>query len=398
MSLPPVAPRIAALPPYPFAEVDRLVAELKEKGIPITDFGVGDPVDPTPEFIRQAAKDGLDSHAKAGYPSYIGRPDFRAAAADFYESRFGVSLDPNTQICSTVGSKEAVFHFPLAYISGEQDIVISPTPGYPPYTSGTNFAGGTNFYLPLTPQNGFLPEFSKVPAEVAARAKIMWVNSPSNPCGSVADGPWLRECAAWCRQHNIILASDECYTEIFFDEGAPPPSALQAGTDGIISFFSLSKGSCMTGYRVGFVAGDAGVVEAFKKVKTNIDSGTPNAIQSAAMAALKSPSHMADMRKKYAERRDVLLPALEKVGCTLAGAEATFYVWAASPAGMTGVEFAKKLLSPEVAVAVTPGAWISEQDSLDGQNPGEDFVRFALVPTAQDTAAAAARIVSAFSA
>ncbi len=381
--------RIADLGGYAFAEVDNEVAKLKKAGITPIDFGVGDPIDPTPEFIRNALKAGADKHKSSGYPSYTGSPDFLQKIADWHEQRFGIKLDAATEITSTIGSKEAVFNFPLGFIDSG-DIVISPTPGYPPYQRGTSFAGGENFLLPLREENNFLPDVSEVSDEVAEKAKIIWICSPSNPTGAVATDEFWQELIAWAKKWNIIIASDECYTEIYYDAAKKPRSILEFAKEGVVAFGSLSKRSNMTGYRVGWVAGDEKIVAAFKKVKTNIDSGTPDFVQEAAIAALGDETHVADMRQKYTKRKEVLFEGLRSAGLSVREPEATFYVWQKTPDGMTGVEFAKKLLDPKIAVVVTPGGWIS--DTVRGENPGEFYVRFALVPDLETTKEAARRI------
>ncbi len=381
--------RIADLSGYAFAEVDNEVKKLRAAGITPIDFGVGDPIDPTPELIREALKQGADKHKSSGYPSYVGSPDFLKKIAEWHKMRFGIELDPATEITSTIGSKEAVFHFPLAFID-RGDYVISPTPGYPPYQRGTSFAGGENFLLALREENNFLPDINEVSDEVAEKAKIMWICSPSNPTGAVATPEFWQEVIAWAKKWNIIIASDECYTEIYYDEAKKPHSILEYTKEGVVAFGSLSKRSNMTGYRVGWVAGDPQIVAAFKKVKTNIDSGTPDFVQEAAIAALSDETHVEEMRAKYTARKAVLLDAFGAAGLPIREPDATFYLWQRAPDGMTGVDFAKKLLDPMIAVVVTPGAWIS--DTVRGENPGEHYVRFALVPDLDTTKEAARRI------
>lgn len=381
--------RIATLGGYAFAEVDKKVDELKAQGVDTIDFGVGDPIDPTPKFIREACSAGLEKQKSSGYPSYIGTMEFREEIAAWHKKRFGIDLDPKTEITSTVGSKEGVFHFPLAFID-EGDVVISPTPGYPPYQRGTSFAGGENFLLPLREENNFLPDFSEVPADIAKRAKILWLCYPSNPTGACAPDSFWEEAIAWAKENNVIIASDECYTELYFDESKKPTSILNFTKENVVVFGSLSKRSNMTTYRVGWVCGDPEIVAAFQKVKTNVDSGTPTFVQDAAIAALRDEEHVADMRAKYRERKEVLFSAFRDIGLPVREPEATFYLWQKAPEGMTGLDFALKLLDPKIGVVVTPGAWIS--DEVDGSNPGENYVRFALVPSLERVTEAAGRI------
>lgn len=381
--------RVASLGAYAFAEVDAAVERLRAGGADVIDFGVGDPTDPTPSLVREALKGAVDARARSGYPSYVGDPGFRAAAAAWMERRFGVALDPATEVTSNIGSKEAVFHFPLALVD-PGDLVLVPSPGYPPYSRGTLFAGGTPWFYPVRASDGWLPDLAAIPPEVARRARILWINYPNSPSGALAPLAFLRSAADWCRERGIVLASDEAYSEFYFG-GERPASALEAGKEGVVSFFSLSKRSYMTGWRVGWVAGDPAVVALFRKVKTNVDSGTPTFIQDAATAALGDEAHVEAMRREVRARRDVLCAALRDAGLPDCTPPATLYVWQRGPEGMTSVEFAKRLLDPSVALVTTPGSWIS--DPLpDGTNPGEGYVRFALVPSLGDTERAAERI------
>jgi LL-diaminopimelate aminotransferase len=380
--------RVRSIGGYAFDEVDKEVARLRAAGIVPTDFGVGDPTVPTPALVRQACQRGVDARASSGYPSYVGAAEYRNAVAAWFARRFGVTLDPSTEVTSTIGAKEAVFHFAEGFVD-PGDVVIAPSPGYPPYSRGTLFAEGRTWFYPLLAENAFLPDFARIPAEVAKAAKIFWLNYPQNPTGACAPARVFEDAVRFCHEHDIVLASDEAYTEIYFDE--PPRSALQFARKGVVVFHSLSKRSAMTGYRVGFVAGDPEIVAVFKKVKTNIDSGTPTFIQDAAIAALADEAHVAEMRDEYRAKRDLLCDALASIGLERCSPAGTLYVWQRVPRGMTSVEFAKRLLSPEVAIVTTPGAWIS--DLCEGQlNPGEGYVRFALVPSLEETKAAAAKI------
>ncbi len=381
--------RVASLGAYAFAEVDRAVERLRSEGVDVIDFGVGDPTDPTPALVREAGRRAVDARARAGYPSYAGDPGFREAAAAWMRRRFGVSLDPATEVTSTIGSKEAVFHFPLALLD-PGDLVLCPSPGYPPYARGTLFAGGVPWFYPVRREDAWLPDLRRIPEEVARRARILWVNYPNSPSGAVAPLSFLREAADWCRRRGILLASDEAYSEFHFGD-EPPPGALQCGSEGVVAFFSLSKRSTMTCWRVGWAAGDARAIALLRKVKTNIDSGTPTFIQDAAAAALGDEAHVEAMRREVRARRDVLCGALRGAGLADCTPAATLYVWQRGPEGMPSAEFAKRLLDPAVALVTTPGAWISDP-LADGTNPGEGYVRFALVPSLEDTRRAAERL------
>jgi LL-diaminopimelate aminotransferase len=387
----PTARRVRDLGAYAFAEVDRQVQELKKAGIEPTDFGVGDPTDPTPTLVREACKEALDRRATYGYPSYIGDISFREAASDWIHRRFGVRLDPATEITSTIGSKEAIFHFPLGFLD-PGDVAIGPTPGYPPYARGTAFAGGEPYHVPLRKENGFLPDLTEIPESVWEKAKILWLCYPNSPTGAMATRDLYEQALTYSRKYGTLVVSDEAYTDIYFSEERPL-SLIEVVREGAVSFFSLSKRSAMTGYRVGFLAGDPSIVEVFRKVKTNIDSGTPTFVQDAAVAALADEDHVARMRQEYRDRRDVLVDALRDAGLPECRPDAALYVWQEAPAGVSDLQLAKALLSPDVAIVTTPGTWIAEP-TVAGENPGEGRVRFALVPSMEATRAAAERIRS----
>jgi len=385
----PASKRVRSIGAYAFAEVDRLVADLTSRGVDVIDFGVGDPTTPTPAFIREACKTALDRRASAGYPSYIGQPEFRQAAADWIGRRFGVTLDPETQVTATIGSKEAVFHFHEGFID-PGDLVIVPSPGYPPYGRGTLFAEGEALYIPIVAENDFLPDLDAIPLDARRRAKLMWINYPNSPTGKVAPPAFFERMIGFGREHDLIIASDEAYVDTYFGD-EPPHSILEYGTEGVIAFFSLSKRSAMTGWRVGCAAGDAGIVGVLRKVKTNIDSGTPQFIQDAAAAALADETHVAEMRRDYRRKREIICDAFVRLGLPDCRPEGTIYVWQRVPAGTSSVDFAKVLLAEDVALVVTPGEWISDL-THDGRNPGEGYVRLALVPSVERTQEAAERL------
>jgi LL-diaminopimelate aminotransferase len=380
--------RLQALGSYAFEEVDKKVEELRAKGIDPIDFGVGDPTSPTPEVVRAAAAKGLELRKSSGYPSYVGTLEFRQAVAEWVRRRYSVDVDPLTAISSTIGSKEAVFNFHEAVVD-PGDYVICPSPGYPPYTRGTLFADGVPYQVPLRKENGFLVDFREIPDQSARRAKVLWLNYPNSPSGAVADESFYRRAVEFARKYDLIIASDEAYSEIYFQE--PPISILNVTRDGVLVFNSLSKRSAMTCYRIGWVMGDPELVALFRKVKTNIDSGTATFIQDAAVAALSDEDHVQRFRDEYRRKRDILCPALVKAGLEDCTPSSTLYVWQKAPAGMSSVEFAATLLDEAIAVVTTPGSWISEP-TADGENPGEGYVRFALVPTIEDTKKAAQRI------
>lgn len=389
----PIVPsqRLQKIGGYAFDEVQKRVAALEAQGIRPTDFGVGDPTVPTPALVRERLKAAVDERASSGYPAYEGDPAYRQAVAAWMRRRFGVALDPATEVCATIGSKEAVFNVHEGLVD-PGDLVLMPSPGYPPYKRGTQFAEGTPWFYPLERRNGFLPDLDAIPTDVARRAKAIWVCYPNSPTGAVADRAFYERLFAAADRHGWIVLSDEAYSEIWFGPTAPP-SALEVRKERCLAFFSLSKRSAMTGWRVGWVCGDARLVALFRKVKTNIDSGTPTFIQDAAVAALSDETHVVAFREEYRQKRDVLCAGLGRAGLEVHPPASTLYVWQKAPPGQSGVDFAARLLDPAIAVVATPGEWLSDV-TTDGTNPGAGHVRFALVPSLADTRAAADRIAS----
>lgn len=413
-----ISNRLKNLPAYAFKEINDKVDALRAAGIKAIDFGVGDPSEPTPDFVIKGLEAAGYKHAKTGYPSYIGSKEFRCAAAGYMKRRFGVSLDIETEISSNIGSKEAIFNFPEGFIN-PGDVVIIPSPGYPPMKTGTIFAEGIPYFVPLLEKNNFLVDYEAIPDDICKRAKIIWINYPNSPTGAVASRSYYEGLIKWARKHEIIIAADEgCYIDIYdnavgVDDGyGIPISILEVEREGIITFYSLSKRNNMTGYRVGFVAGDRAIVEVFKKLKTNVDSGTPSIIQEAGILALNDDKHSAKMRKLYDKKREILFKALEGIGLEVKKPAATFYVWQKIPHEFfkknidnsaranvfdSGLEFAKKLLDPKIAIVVTPGSLISDECNAysphDGKiNPGEDYVRFALMPSVEEMKKASKRL------
>lgn len=372
---------------YAFAEVDELVEKLKARGIEPVDFGVGDPQKATPEIIRNTCKEAIDNRKASGYPSYAGEKTYREEIAAWTKRRFGISLNSETEICASIGSKEAIFNFPNAFIE-HGDYVLVPNPGYPPYERGTLFAQGNVYFMNLLPENNFLPDLNAIPKDVAQKAKIIWVNYPNNPTTALASKEFYKELIDFARENNIIVASDEPYTENYYAE--KPISILNVAREGVVVFQSLSKRSNMTCYRVGWVAGDEEIIAPFKKLKTSIDSGTPTFIQDAAIAALGDETHVEQLRREYQEKRELIVNAFENAGLERSEPQGTIYVWQRIPERMSSVEFAKILLKPEIALVVTPGEWISSE--AGGTNPGENYIRLALVPTIEECKTAAERI------
>ena len=374
--------RVQNLGTYAFAELDAIVARLRASGADPIDFGVGDPTVPTPSIIRAACARAIDEHRSSGYPSYRGSDTFRTAAAQWMERRFGLSIDRSTEITATIGSKEAVFNVHEGFVD-RGDVVISPTPGYPPYARGATFAEGRNYFYPLRESNDFLPDLDSIPTDIARQAKIFWICQPFVPTGKVIPGRRLDGIAAFCREYDILLCSDEAYSEIWFDRR--PHSVLEHTRRNVLAFFSLSKRSAMTGYRCGWVAGDRDAIEVFRKVKTNIDSGTPTFIQDAAVVGLRDEAHVDTLRAEYGEKREILVRALTKAGFPECLPEAGLFVWQKTPEGLSDLEVARQLLKPDMALIVSPGSWLAEpagsaERGSSSAHDADRYIRLALVP------------------
>jgi len=371
--------------PYAFAEIDRVREELRKSGVDVIDFGVGDPTSPTPEVVREACKRAVDLRARSGYPSYEGSPEFREAVARWFERRFGVRLNPEEEVTATIGSKQAIFLFPLAYVD-PGDVVLIPDPGYPPYTSGAKARMAKCFYLPLEEENSFFPDLSEIPPGVAERAKILWINYPNNPTTKIATKDFLKEAVDFCIDNDVILASDEAYSELYYD--SKPPSVLNVDGSWEVSFVfnSLSKRSSMTGYRVGFAAASRELLEPFKRVQTQTHSGVANFIQDASIAALSDESHVDRLRDEYRAKRDMLVSTLKEIGMASVYSEGTFYVWAKAPEGHDSLSLSSLLLR-DAYINTVPGKALSQESSA-----GDLFVRFALVPSLEQTEEACKRL------
>ena len=379
-----LASRLGKLPPYLFAELDRLKREVQAKGVDVISLGIGDPDLPTPAYIVESLRHAAGRPANHRYPDYEGLLTFRAAAADWYRRRFGVQIDPETEACALIGSKEGIANFPTALVD-PGDIVLIPDPGYPVYFSGCIFNGGEPFFLPLRKENHFLPDFSAIPAEVARRAKLLWLNYPNNPTGAVADHAFFSRAVEFCLKHQIVLGHDLAYSEIAYD-GYRAPSVLEvAGArECAIEFHSLSKTFSMTGWRVGFAVGNAQLVAGLGKVKTNIDSGVFQAVQEAAITALGGSEEVVrEYCAIYKERRDVMVQSVRSLGLRCEVPRATFYIWVEVPAGYTSVTFTERVLK-EAGVAITPGSGFGKG--------GEGFVRLSLTLPTERLREAAERI------
>ncbi len=370
------AERINTLPPYLFAAIDQKKAEVRARGIDIIDLGVGDPDLPTPAHIVRALQQAAAKKENHQYPSYVGMPSFREAAAQWLNRRFEIDCDPAAEILSLIGSKEGIAHIPLAFVN-PGDYVLVPDPGYPVYAVATGFAGGFVHKMPLLEENGFLPDLQAIPEDIADRAKLMFINYPNNPTGAVADQNFFEQVIIFARRHNIIVCHDAAYTELAYNDYRPlsflqVPGAKEVG----IEFHSLSKTYNMTGWRIGFAAGNAEVVNGLGKVKTNIDSGAFQAIQEAAIVALSADQHcVVELCRIYQLRQKMMVNALKKAGFTLSVPKATFYLWIKNPVGMDSAGVAAMLLE-QTGVVVTPGNGFGDS--------GEGYFRISLtVPEAR---------------
>ncbi len=369
-----LAKRIQTLPPYLFAELDRRKQEKIEEGVDVIDLGVGDPDLPTPEPIIDALKRASEDPENHKYPSYVGMKAFREAVAQWYKRRFGIELDPDREVITLIGSKEGIAHFPLAFVE-EGDVVLCPDPAYPVYSIGTKFAGGEPYFMPLLEENDFLPDLGAVPQEIVERAKILWINYPNNPTSVDASEDFYRDLIRWAKKNNIIIASDNAYSEIYTGD-RKPLSILQieGARDVCIEFHSLSKTYNMTGWRIGMAVGNEELIRALGKVKTNIDSGQFNAVQYAGITALNLPdSELDKLRATYRERRNAITSALQKIGLSPTETDTTFYVWTKVPEGYSSADFVGRLID-EAGIVCTPGNGFGEA--------GEGYFRISLtVPT-----------------
>lgn len=365
-----MAKRIDQIPPYLFAEIDKRKEEMRKKGIDLIDLGIGDPDLPTPKLIIERLKKAAENPKNHRYPSYEGMIEFRTAVAQWYKRRFGIKLDPGTEVLSLIGSKEGIAHIPLAFVD-PGDIVLVPSPGYPVYRVSTLFAGGTPYFLPLRKENGFLLNVSQIPESVAKKAKLLFINYPNNPTSAVAERSFFEEVVAFARRYQIIVCHDAAYSEVAFD-GYHPLSFLEVeGAREVgVEFHSLSKTFNMTGWRIGFAAGHPEILAGLGRVKTNIDSGLFQAIQEAGTEALNHfDTPLPEIINIYERRRDVMVKGLRELGLEVDPPKATFYLWIQVPKGYTSAQFATALLE-QAGIVATPGNGFGED--------GEGFIRMAL--------------------
>jgi len=373
----PISPVLERQTTYPFVRLGEAARRVEARGVTVIDFGTGDPREATDPLIREALVAGLRD--RMGYPAAAGLPELRDAVAGWVARRFGAHLDAETEIVPTLGSKEAIFSFAQVVVDLERgkDVVAYTEPGYPVYERGALFAHARPLALPLHEENGFLPDLDAIDDETWSRLAVFWVNYPNNPTGATATLAFYERLAELARAHGFVLASDEAYTELWFEE--PPASALQLGDLANVAVFNtLSKRSSMTGYRSGFVAGDAALVGALKAFRPTVGTAPQEFVQRASVVAWGDEAHVERTRALYARKRGIFLELFERKGLRVTGSEATMYLWLAVPEGETSEGFAERLL--DHGVLVTPGSYLGEA--------GEGYFRLALVPSEEECARA----------
>ncbi len=383
-----VARRLERIGAYLFADLDRKQAELEAKGVNVINLGVGDPDLPTPAHIIEALIEGATDPRSHRYPPYPGIPEFRKAAASWYQQRFGVTLDPDREVLALIGSKEGLAHLPWATLN-PGDVTLVPDPAYPMYRTATILAEGIVHSVPLTRERGFLPDLKTIPHPVLRQAKLLFLNYPNNPTTAIAPKSFFEEAVDFARRWNVLLVHDNSYSEITYD-GYRAPSVLEVegAKEVAVEFHSLSKTYAMTGWRIGFVVGNAEAVGALGQIKTNVDSGVFRAVQRAGVAALTGPQDMVQSRLQiYQHRRDRALQALRSIGWDVPTVKATLYVWLPVPDGTSSVPFAATVLD-RTGVVLTPGRGYGTH--------GDGYVRLSLTISDDRLEEALGRLVHAF--
>ncbi len=362
--------RLQAIAPYKFAELEQRVAEMRARGIDVISLGIGDPDRPTYPHIVAAMKDAVGDPANQSYPSNRGRPEFREAFAKFYERRFGVQIDPDNEVMPAIGAKECIYNLCFAFLD-PGGIALASDPGYPVYSAGPVLAGATVTLLPLLPELGFAPDLGAVGGEVASKARLMFLNYPNNPCGAIVPEGFFEQVVSFAAEHEVLVVHDNAYSETTYDGYVAPsflatPGAKEVG----VEVFSLSKGYNMTGWRCAAILGNSDAIQAYWRLKTNVDSGLFEAVQLAAVAALEGPNDpLEQMNATYARRRDMVVATLAEIGVEVSAPKGTIYVWAPVPEGHSSSSFAEAVLEA-AAVVVSPG-------SMYGPS-GEGFFRISL--------------------
>jgi succinyldiaminopimelate transaminase len=373
-----VSPILAEQATYPFVRLEQAKRETAARGIEIIDFGQGDPREPTDPMIRRALAEGLAE--TMAYPKAEGLPELRTAITRWCAARFGVDLDPDSEIIPTLGSKEAIFSFAQVMVDprGGKDTVVVPDPAYPVYERGAEFSGARVVKVPLREEKGFLPDLAELGDEELSRTALVWINYPNNPTAATAPPSFFEDVAELAETYDFLVCSDEAYSELWF--GSPPSSALEVGDRGRFAVFNtLSKRSSMTGYRSGFVAGPAWLVDALRKYRPTVGTAPQEFVQRASIVAWSDEAHVERARATYGRKRDVLLPVLEASGWRVAGMDATMYLWVAVPDGESSEAAADRLL--ERGIVVAPGSYLGDA--------GEGYIRVALVPTVEECERAA---------
>jgi LL-diaminopimelate aminotransferase len=361
------ADRIRSLPPYLFAAIDAAKREAIERGREVIDLGVGDPDLPTPPIVIEALYKAGKNHENHQYPTTKGKISFRSAVADWYLKRFGVDLDPKSEVLTLIGSKEGLAHAPLAFIN-PGDLAFVPDPAYPVYKTAVSFAGGVPVQVPLKRENGFLPDLDSIDKNTAKKAKLIFLNYPNNPTASSADKSFFKELVDFAHEFDLMILHDNPYSEVYFDEKPSSILEVDGAKDVAVEFNSLSKTYNMTGWRLGFVVGNPEIIAGIEKVKSNIDSGNFGAVQDAGTVALRGSEEFPDlMRDRYRRRADRLYRGLKGIGLELEKPKATFYLWAW--AGGSSIEFSKRLLD-RTGIVATPGIGFGEY--------GEGYIRFSV--------------------
>ena len=380
------ARRIERVPPYLFVEISRKIAEKKAQGINVISFGIGDPDIPTPDNIIERLRETAFDAPNHRYPETDGLPEFRQAAANWYQRRFGITLDADKEVLSLIGAKEGIGHVALCFLD-PGDIALVPDPGYPVYSVGTWFAGGECHWMPLLEENGWLPDLDAIPADVAQRAKVMWLNYPNNPTGAIAGLDFFEKVVDFAKRHDIAVMHDASYTEVAYD-GYKPQSFLQVpgAMDVGMEFHSLSKSYNMTGWRLGVAVGNADMIRALMVIKSNLDSGVPQAIQHMGIEALNGPLDSIDERNGiYQRRRDRVLSVLRGIGLHVDPPRASLYIWARIPEGYSSAEFTAMLLD-QCDIVVTPGTGYGKY--------GEGYIRLSLTIADDDMERGLERLAS----
>jgi len=379
-----VSKRVEGLPPYLFVEISQKIAEKKARGEKVISFAIGDPDIPTPDHIIQRLCQAARDPANHRYPETYGLAEFRQAIAEWYEQRFAVILDPDAEVLPLIGSKEGIGHAAFCFVD-PGDIALVPDPAYPVYSVSTMLAGGEPYYMPLTEESDFLPDLEQIPPEVAHRAKLMWLNYPNNPTAAVAGIDFFQRVVEFANKYDLVVCHDAPYTEVAFD-GYRPVSFLQVpgAKDVGMEFHSLSKSFNMTGWRVGMAVGNAQWRDALMRVKSNLDSGIPQAIQYAAIEALRGDQEcIREHNAIYERRRNEMVKVLREMGLRVTPPKASLYIWAGVPEGYTSAEFATRLLE-EVGVVVTPGTGYGRY--------GEGYIRLSLTTPDAEIAEGLARL------